>query len=60
MEELSIPHAHNAGTGVLTISIGLLSIHSPTIDKLQIYKEADELLYSAKHSGKNKISRKTL
>jgi len=60
VEELAIPHAHNGGMGVLTVSVGLLSIQSPTIDKLQIYEETDKLLYKAKHTGRNRIRHKTL
>lgn len=46
--------------GMLTVSIGLLSIHSSTIDKLQIYEVADQLLYKAKYAGRNITMHKAL
>lgn len=60
VEGLAITHAHNARKGVLTVSTGLLSIYSPTIDKLQIYEQADQLLYNAKRAGRNKTMHETL
>jgi two-component system, cell cycle response regulator len=56
VEDLKIPHAKSQTSDVVTISVGLLSI-SPDeiISEDMIYKKADDLLYEAKKSGRNKV-----
>jgi diguanylate cyclase (GGDEF)-like protein/PAS domain S-box-containing protein len=56
VELLKIEHIANENIGYLTISIGLffreLNIEDTPND---IYKECDDLLYKAKHSGRNRV-----
>lgn len=60
VESLNIAHTGNQGSGVLTISMGLLTILNKTADKATLYEEVDELLYDAKRSGRNRVSHKTV
>lgn len=56
VENLKIPHIKSSVSSVVTISVGLLTIFPD--DKItddQIYKKADDLLYKAKESGRNKV-----
>ena len=55
LERLAIPHADNAG-GILTFSAGL-AVLDPKKDRPaeQVLKEADEALYRAKDSGRNRV-----
>ena len=56
VENLKIPHLKNETSKVVTISIGLLSIEpNQEITEDEIYKKADDLLYKAKESGRNKV-----
>jgi len=57
IEELKIPHANSKMSRFLTISCGL-EVISPehNISVQQIYKSCDDLLYKAKHAGRNKTS----
>ena len=56
VEDLKIPHEKNSIFSFVTISVGLLSI-SPKekITEDEIYKKADNLLYKAKESGRNRV-----
>ncbi len=56
VEDLKIPHEKNSISSFVTISVGLLSI-SPDekITEDEIYKNADDLLYKAKESGRNRV-----
>ena len=56
VEDLKIPHEKNSISSFVTISVGLLSI-SPDekITEDEIYKKADDLLYKAKESGRNRV-----
>ena len=56
VEDLKIPHEKNSISSFVTISVGLLSI-SPKekITEDEIYKKADNLLYKAKESGRNRV-----
>ena len=56
VEDLKIPHEKNSISSFVTISVGLLSI-SPEekITEDEIYKKADDLLYKAKESGRNRV-----
>lgn len=57
VSNLKIPHEKNANFGVVTISAGV-STYKPTflLDWEFIVKKADEALYRAKNSGRNKVS----
>jgi len=58
VQELTIEHAGDGDEGVLTISMGLISICNKTNDGAMHYEEADRLLYQAKHSGRNNVKYK--
>jgi diguanylate cyclase (GGDEF)-like protein len=54
VEAMHIPHEGNPDTGILTVSIGIClleSVGSETFDTM--YKKADDVLYRAKHEGRN-------
>jgi diguanylate cyclase (GGDEF)-like protein/PAS domain S-box-containing protein len=57
---LPIRNTHHSTTGSLTISMGLLSLHSHLIDVRRIHEEADQLMYRAKHEGRNKVVQRTI
>jgi diguanylate cyclase (GGDEF)-like protein/PAS domain S-box-containing protein len=57
IEALQIEHSGNSASKYVTVSMGLYCKEAQEVDGVsQIYKEADELLYQAKKSGKNQIS----
>lgn len=56
LQNKAIEHKNNHPYDVLTISGGLkISPSSPALSAKAMYKEADQLLYKAKQSGKNRI-----
>jgi diguanylate cyclase (GGDEF)-like protein/PAS domain S-box-containing protein len=56
IEKLEIPHEQNSGSDFVTISIGLVTIkYDEIITDDEIYKKADDLLYKAKDTGRNKV-----
>lgn len=56
IENLNIEHQHNKEHKVVTASIGYKMMDSKNIlSETQIYKEADEALYMAKKTGRNKV-----
>ncbi len=57
VEQLEINHEQNSASPYLTISIGLFFIPTDChfIDLDEIYKAADDALYKAKESGRNRI-----
>jgi two-component system, cell cycle response regulator len=57
VEELAIPHEASKPGGIVTVSCGLAEL-SPGEKKTveEFLKEADEALYQAKESGKNKVA----
>jgi diguanylate cyclase (GGDEF)-like protein len=57
LEKLDIPHAGNTG-GVLTFSAGLAVLESGRARTAgQVLKEADQALYRAKRTGRNRVER---
>lgn len=54
--DLQIDHQGSIPYKVISISLGLVSISSiESIEKNMIYHQADQLLYKAKQSGRNKL-----
>ncbi|MFT6927395.1 MAG: diguanylate cyclase (GGDEF)-like protein [Psychromonas sp.] len=57
VEELKIPHANSEMSRFLTVSCGLEVITAEhNLTEKQMYKSCDELLYKAKHAGRNRTS----
>ena len=52
VQVLGLRHEDSAG-GLLTVSIGIQSMPSETLNKLELFKNADKALYEAKGRGKN-------
>ena len=55
IEEYPFRNRENQPTGKLTVSIGVSSFPENGKEPITLIKEADEALYAAKHSGKNKV-----
>lgn len=56
IQDLNILHEKNPDYKVITVSMGLVCKKPQDIDNEDsIYKEADDLLYQAKESGRNKL-----
>ena len=56
VENLNISHSESCISEVVTISIGLLIIeYDLELTENEIYKQADDLLYKAKETGRNKV-----
>ncbi|MEA2029267.1 MAG: diguanylate cyclase [Campylobacterota bacterium] len=54
--KLGIDHRKNSAANVVTVSVGL--VYKPkekSLDKEEIYQKADENLYKAKESGRNRV-----
>ena len=53
---LEIEHEHNGDEGVVTASMGLVTLNSDELLSAdEIYNRADEYMYQAKSTGRNKI-----
>lgn len=56
IENLKIEHKLNSASPYVTVSMGLVTKKTLSdLDTDKIYKEADDLLYKAKQTGRNKI-----
>ncbi len=57
IQELSIPHKLNEHFEVVTVSIGCASLHADNDNTLkEMYIAADQMLYTAKEEGRNRIA----
>ncbi|WP_297442658.1 diguanylate cyclase, partial [Sulfurimonas sp.] len=56
IENLGIEHKYNKPSGLLTVSIGFCYLNKVNHEDTKIiYKYADEALYQAKESGRNRV-----
>ncbi len=55
VEEVHIPHEKNTTSKFLTFSAGLYTINNKEETFNSLYKKADDLLYKAKKSGRNRV-----
>lgn len=55
IENLRITHEFNSASPYITASMGLICKNADDIIVDEVYKEADNLLYEAKRSGRNQI-----
>ena len=57
VQDLRLPHAGNEVCGVVTVSVGVATVHplnQPVTPKMLI-ERADEMLYEAKRQGRNRV-----
>lgn len=54
VNSLAIPHEVSTTESVVTVSVGLSSMHADEMTYVDLFKQADEALYVAKASGKNR------
>lgn len=59
IENLQITHEYSSASKHITASMGLICTHASKIkDMDEVFKQADDLLYESKESGRNKVSMK--
>jgi diguanylate cyclase (GGDEF)-like protein len=57
IEDLQIEHKNNSASKYLTASFGLIIKEAMRVkDENELYREADEMLYKAKSSGRNRVA----
>lgn len=57
IENLKIKHDYSGVSKFITASLGLISKRADQVNDMdEIFKQADDLLYKSKHSGRNKMS----
>lgn len=57
--DLQLPHA-SSPYGVLTVSMGVITLEHGPLSAAQLQEQADALLYAAKDAGRNAIVCKIL
>lgn len=61
IQDLNIPNEKSPVSPVLTASIGLVSVNpGVSVSQECLVEEADKLLFTAKHNGRNRLVHKTL
>jgi diguanylate cyclase (GGDEF)-like protein len=56
IEDAQIPHLHNKIADIVTISLGLAyCIPHDGVEPLMLQNKADQMLYEAKHKGRNQV-----
>ena len=55
IENLKIEHKYSSVSSYITASMGLICKNANEIVIDEIYKQADDLLYQAKRSGRNQV-----
>ena len=55
IENLKMEHKYSSVSSYITASMGLICKHANEIVVDEIYKQADDLLYQAKRSGRNQV-----
>lgn len=57
IEALKMSHDYSSASKYITASMGLVSEHASKMSTMdEVYKQADELLYKSKESGRNRVS----
>jgi diguanylate cyclase (GGDEF)-like protein/PAS domain S-box-containing protein len=57
IEELKLIHEKNSASQYVTGSFGLISMNANDVDDIELlYRNADQLLYQSKESGRNRVS----
>lgn len=57
IEDLKLVHEYNTASTYVTASMGLVYLNANDIESMdEIYKQADDLLYESKKTGRNRIS----
>ena len=51
---LKLPHEKNSDYGIVTVSIGGVSVNPASGHVATLFREADALLYKAKENGRNR------
>lgn len=55
IENLKIEHRESSASQFVTLSLGLIHMKNSTLTEKEVYKFADDALYRAKNSGRNRV-----